>query len=274
MMDIYTRIVDEFSRIPHVKEWEEVQALFRRVAAGKPRHWSAAFARLRSGGRGSGTGGPGGPVGGVSCHIGIVPGGRHAGRRPARRTPEGGRRRGGEHGVCASIGGGGGGCPLQPGTGGELAAMESVNRMFLATTIGQHWDVNSIVQDEDSYWKIARAKSSPFFGAAFQIGAWMGGASAETADRVAELGKLYGEMGPNPRRRERYACRPCPAGLGQRARAVDHSFCRQSGPSAAPPVRGTPSACQGQSAGPGRGAGDPHPLRGSELLHPSIIATS
>lgn len=192
-MDIYTRIVDEFSRIPHVKEWEEVQALFRRVAAGKPRHWLLPLRACEAAGGDQERAVPA-VLSVACCHIGIVlvddmldadPRGEHlkVGEGAAANMASALQSAAVEAVARSS---------LEPAA--KLAAMESVNRMFLATTIGQHWDVNSIVQDEDSYWKIARAKSSPFFGAAFQIGAWMGGASAETADRVAELGKLYGEM--------------------------------------------------------------------------------
>src|SRR3990172_9237266 len=38
-MEIFDQIINEFSTISHVKEWPEVQSLFRRVAAGKPEHW-------------------------------------------------------------------------------------------------------------------------------------------------------------------------------------------------------------------------------------------
>ena len=38
-MELYPRIVDEFSKLPHVKEWESLQSLFRRVASGEPGHW-------------------------------------------------------------------------------------------------------------------------------------------------------------------------------------------------------------------------------------------
>lgn len=192
-MDIYTQVIGEFSRIPHVKEWEEVQALFRRAAAGKPRHWLLPLRACEAIGGAWERAIP--AVVAVACgHIGIVlvddmldadPRGEHvkAGEGAAANMASAL-----QSAAVAAVAN----CDLNPDT--KLLAMESVNEMFLATTIGQYWDVNSIVRDEDSYWKIARGKSSPFFGAAFQIGAWMGGASAETAGRVRELGQLYGEM--------------------------------------------------------------------------------
>ncbi|MBI2332952.1 MAG: polyprenyl synthetase family protein, partial [Chloroflexi bacterium] len=76
----------------------------------------------------------------------------------------------------------------------KLRAMEAVNAMFLATSLGQYWDVNTVIEDEETYWKIARAKSSPFFSTAFEVGALAGGASLELSAQIKELGVIYGEM--------------------------------------------------------------------------------
>lgn len=56
------------------------------------------------------------------------------------------------------------------------------------------WDVNTVIEDEETYWKIARAKSSPFFSTAFEIGALAGGSPFKLASRIKELGVIYGEM--------------------------------------------------------------------------------
>jgi geranylgeranyl pyrophosphate synthase len=65
--------------------------------------------------------------------------------------------------------------------------------MFLSTTFGQFLDVKTPV-DEDAYWKTTRAKSSPFFGVALQVGAFAGGATSGTAELLKGIGRLYGEM--------------------------------------------------------------------------------
>jgi len=75
----------------------------------------------------------------------------------------------------------------------KLKALEGVNEMFLSTTLGQYWDVQPVA-DEEGYWRVAQSKSSPFFGAAFQLGALTGGAPAELAGKIKKLGGLYGEM--------------------------------------------------------------------------------
>ncbi len=192
-MELYARLIDEFSRIPHVKEWEEVRALFRRVALAKPGHWMLPLRACEAAG---GTAEEAIPaVLAVACsHIGIVlvddmldadPRGEHmklGGPAVANMASAL------QSAALAAVSR----CAMPADA--KLLAMESVNEMFLATTIGQYWDVNSIVADEDSYWKVAKAKSSPFFGVSFQIGALMGGASVELSVRFKELGSLYGEM--------------------------------------------------------------------------------
>lgn len=75
----------------------------------------------------------------------------------------------------------------------QSAAMTGFNRMFLSTPFGQYLDVQA-PGTESGYWEVARAKSSPFFGAALQLGALAGGASAELVEGFKELGCLYGEM--------------------------------------------------------------------------------
>lgn len=72
-------------------------------------------------------------------------------------------------------------------------AMNSFNDMFLSTAFGQFLDVQAPA-DEFGYWTVAKTKSSPFFGAALQLGALAGGGILDTAELLKELGCLYGEM--------------------------------------------------------------------------------
>lgn len=192
-MELYAKLSDEFSGIPHVKEWNEVQALFRRVALAKPGHWLLPLRACEAAGGTMEQAIP--AILAVACsHIGIVlvddmldadPRGEHLKvGEPAVANMASAL----QSAALAAISQ----CVLAPDA--KLLAMESVNEMFLATTIGQHWDVNSIIADEDSYWRVAKAKSSPFFGASLQIGALMGGASADLSMRFKEMGALYGEM--------------------------------------------------------------------------------
>lgn len=192
-MELYAKLIDEFSRIPHVKEWDEVQALFRRVALTKPGHWLLPLRACEAMGGTMEAAIP--AVVAVACsHIGIVlvddmldadPRGEHLKvGEPAVANMASAL----QSAALAAISH----CVMT--TEAKLLAMESVNEMFLATTIGQYWDVNSIVADEDSYWRVTKAKSSPFFGAALQLGALLGRASVEVSAQFKELGSLYGEM--------------------------------------------------------------------------------
>jgi geranylgeranyl diphosphate synthase type I len=75
----------------------------------------------------------------------------------------------------------------------RLAALESLNRAALQTALGQQLDAQN-PSDEATYWKVAQMKSSPFCIAAFHLGALVGGASLELAEKLKGLGDLYGEM--------------------------------------------------------------------------------
>jgi geranylgeranyl pyrophosphate synthase len=74
-----------------------------------------------------------------------------------------------------------------------LAALESLNRAALLTALGQQLDAQN-PSDEAAYWKVVQTKSSPFYGAAFHLGALLGGAPLDLAEKLKRLGDLYGEM--------------------------------------------------------------------------------
>ena len=50
------------------------------------------------------------------------------------------------------------------------------------------------LEGEENYWRVVRAKSTPFYGAALQIGALLGGASPAVATGLRDLGVLIGEI--------------------------------------------------------------------------------
>ena len=65
--------------------------------------------------------------------------------------------------------------------------------LAFTTALGQHWDVQNLA-DEESYWKVVRAKSTPFYGAALHVGALLGGAEQEVAAGLRDFGVLMGEI--------------------------------------------------------------------------------
>ncbi|GAB4579471.1 MAG: hypothetical protein Fur0022_22090 [Anaerolineales bacterium] len=73
------------------------------------------------------------------------------------------------------------------------AITQSLSQMMLITSLGQYLDSQG-VQDEEAYWKLVQFKSSPFYGAALQIGALLGGADEHQAEQLFHLGQLYGAI--------------------------------------------------------------------------------
>ncbi len=72
-------------------------------------------------------------------------------------------------------------------------AAEALNKMIAQTAYGQDLDVQN-ARTEEGYWAVTRAKSSPYFGAAFYIGALFGDASLQVADQLKSFGELFGEI--------------------------------------------------------------------------------
>jgi len=75
----------------------------------------------------------------------------------------------------------------------RAAITSSLGWLAFTTALGQHWDVQNLM-DEESYWKVVRAKSTPFYGAALHIGALLGGAEQEAAAGLRNFGVLMGEI--------------------------------------------------------------------------------
>ena len=75
----------------------------------------------------------------------------------------------------------------------RVAIAASLASMALTTCLGQHWDTQNL-QGEENYWRVVRAKSTPFYGAALQVGALLGNASPEIARGLYDLGVLIGEL--------------------------------------------------------------------------------
>lgn len=191
-MDTHQQITHLFSCIPIINEWEEVRSLFLSVAAGKPFHWSLPVLACEA-------------VGGIPdravpaalaiafSHVSII-----LVDDMLDSDPRGEYRRLGMPAAANMA------CALQSAalaaiSLGEvkaetkIALLDCINGIFLRTTLGQYWDAQSPA-GEEAYWRVVRAKSSPFFGAALQAGALSGGSAVETAGRLKELGCIYGEM--------------------------------------------------------------------------------
>ena len=80
---------------------------------------------------------------------------------------------------------------LEPGT--SAAAQRILARMALGTAYGQGLDLRE-AHNEDEYWRIVEAKTPPLFGAAFEIGALLGGGQAEAIALLERIGRILGRF--------------------------------------------------------------------------------
>lgn len=191
-MNIFSQVVHDFCALPCMAAWRAAQTLFQQAAAREPGHWLMPVRACEA-------------VGGtleqaipamlaVGCaHVGIL-----LVDDMLDSDPRGDYHRLGmaqvsnlacafQAGALCAIGR----CSQAPIS--KLAALNSFNEMFLFTAFGQFLDVQ-VPTDESAYWNVIQTKSSPFFGAALQIGALAGGGTLTISEQLKKLGYLYGEM--------------------------------------------------------------------------------
>ncbi len=70
---------------------------------------------------------------------------------------------------------------------------DCLQAMAFATAVGQEMDVG-IISGEDDYWRLVRAKSTPFYASAFELGAIAAGATSQQRAAINEVGMLFGEI--------------------------------------------------------------------------------
>jgi geranylgeranyl pyrophosphate synthase len=75
----------------------------------------------------------------------------------------------------------------------RAAALEALTWMALETARGQELDVQQ-PGDEGAYWQVVRAKSTPFYACALQVGGLLGGADRLLARSLHQLGAMVGEV--------------------------------------------------------------------------------
>ncbi len=75
----------------------------------------------------------------------------------------------------------------------QTAMTACLAKAALATAVGQHLDVQNL-QGEENYWRVVAAKSTPFYGAAYQLGGILAGAESAVSDSLYQLGVLVGEI--------------------------------------------------------------------------------
>jgi len=191
-MEIFSQVSEEFSTFPCIGLWKEAQILFQQAAARRPEHWLIPVRACESVG--------GSPDQAIAAMVAI--GCAHVGILLVDDMLDGDPR-GDFHRIgmpaAANLA-----CAFQAAAlhaisqctqnqAAKLVALNRFNEMFLRTAFGQFLDAQAPA-DESAYWTVTQTKSSPFFGAALQMGALAGGATLGTAEQLRELGCLYGEM--------------------------------------------------------------------------------
>lgn len=191
-MDFFSQATTDFYKLPCLDSWEDARRIFRSAASGKPNHWLLPIRSCEAVGGKPEQAIP--AVLAVACaHISIL-----LVDDMLDSDPRGEYHRIGAP-TTADLA-----CAFQAAAlesaihiAGNTSVLNSaltcLNRMFLVTAFGQILDIQARM-DETAYWKTARAKSSPFFGVALQIGALAGGGSVEVAESLRTLGQRYGEM--------------------------------------------------------------------------------
>lgn len=75
----------------------------------------------------------------------------------------------------------------------RAAVTASLTWLALATAFGQQLDAQNL-NGEENYWRLVKAKSTPFYASAFHIGALLGRADSRQAEGLRNLGVLAGEI--------------------------------------------------------------------------------
>lgn len=191
-MDLFSQVVQGFSDLPGMGQWDEAQSIFRHTAAGRPNHWLIP-ARVCEAVGGSLEQAPPAVLATGCAHVSIL-----LVDDMLDDDPRGDYRRLGMAATSNLAGAfqsaavlAASRCVQDPSM--ELMVVKGFNDMFRLTAWGQFLD-SQPPADEAAYRQIIKSKSSPFFGAAYLAGALTGGGTEAIARQLQELGRLYGEM--------------------------------------------------------------------------------
>ncbi|HTQ80789.1 MAG TPA: polyprenyl synthetase family protein [Thermoanaerobaculia bacterium] len=78
--------------------------------------------------------------------------------------------------------------------GAARAALQAcLAKMALGTAFGQGLDAREVTSEEE-YWQVVEAKTPPLFGAAFRLGALIGGAPETLVQGLENLGGILGRL--------------------------------------------------------------------------------
>jgi geranylgeranyl diphosphate synthase, type I len=191
-MDLYQKVLTYVATVPTVNQWPELATLIARAAEARPRHWRLPALACEAVG---GTVAQAIPaVAAMAClHLAIKAvddmldadpqGPHHELGYPMTANVAGALQAAGLAAITQS----------EAPAASQALVLHRLHAMLLTTALGQYWDVQN-PNTEEAYWRVARTKSAPFFGATLFVGAALGGADVATATQLGQLGELYGEM--------------------------------------------------------------------------------
>lgn len=191
-MELYQAVGQYLAHLPTVQAWPEMNQFLQKIIAKKPTHWRLAARACQAVGGTLEDAIPAvAAMGALFLSIVLVddmldhdPKGQHLlYGEGATANMASALQAMGYEAIAAS--------PLTPTR--QSLIVRRLNQMMLKTTVGQYWDSQN-PSDEESYWRVAHTKSSPYFSTSLFVGAVMGGADEDTAERLAALGAVYGEM--------------------------------------------------------------------------------
>lgn len=191
-MDFFSQVIRDFIDLPHISAWTQAETLFEAAASRRPAHWLIPVRACESVGGSREQALP--AIVAIGCaHVGILlvddmldddPRGDYCSiGMPAASNLACFFQAAALYALSR----------FTQNSNAQLAALNSFNTMYLTTAYGQSLDVQA-PSSEAGYWEVTKTKSSPFFGTALQLGALAGDASIEIAEKLKELGCLYGEM--------------------------------------------------------------------------------
>jgi geranylgeranyl pyrophosphate synthase len=192
-MDIFNSTLDLLSRLPIIQSWDEMQSLIEHAASAKPRDWLLPIVVCESVGGRLEQAIP--AVAAMAClQISVVlvddlldadPRGLyHQLGAPAVANMALAFQSAAQYVMSQDH---------WSSKANKQIAFQSLVWAGLSTAWGQYLDAK-VLEDEVDYWRVVRAKSSPFFAASFHLGALYGEAEPKSANSIKQLGALYGEM--------------------------------------------------------------------------------
>lgn len=189
-MEIYNEAINILKATPAAKNWRLLAAAFERAAARPPVAWDFPVKACQA---------VGGetlailiPVAAITCvHMAIIlvddvldedPRGIYNNIGAGRATN-----------MAVALNGLGISLLLEAKGVDQHAATTSLNKMISSTAYGQDLDVQNL-HTEEGYWAVTRAKSSPYFAAALELGALFGGANEALTAQLSRFGDVFGEL--------------------------------------------------------------------------------